>query len=47
MTPVRSVAVLSSHQIDPQILVVTLEIIDMHEAFQKQKADLAKERAEK
>ena len=34
-------------QIDPQILVVTLEIIDMHAAFQKQKADSAKERAEK
>lgn len=35
------------NQIDPRILVLTLEIIDMHEAFQTQKAKLAKERAEK
>ena len=34
-------------QEDPRILVATLEIIDMHEAFQKQKAALARERAEK
>lgn len=32
---------------DPRILVVTLEIVDMHEAFQRQKADQARERAQK
>jgi len=32
---------------DPRILVATLEIVDMHEAFQKEKASKARERAEK
>lgn len=32
---------------DPRILVVTLEIVDMHEAFQRQKAEQARERAQK
>ncbi len=32
-------------QVDPRILVVTLEIVDMHEAFQKQKVAQARERA--
>jgi hypothetical protein len=34
-------------QIDPRILVVTLEIIDMHAEFQTSKAKAAKERAVK
>ncbi len=34
-------------QVDPRILVLTLEIVDMHEAFQKEKANRARERAEK
>jgi len=34
-------------QVDPRILISTLEIVDMHEAFQKEKAKRARERAEK
>lgn len=34
-------------QLDPRILTSTLEIVDMHAAFQKQKATRARERAEK
>lgn len=34
------------HQVDPRILVVTLEIVDMHEAFQRQKAEQARARAQ-
>jgi hypothetical protein len=34
-------------QVDPHILISTLEIVDMHEAFQKEKANRARERAEK
>eukprot|EP00624_Nannochloropsis_granulata_P000230 evm.model.NODE_10862_length_9145_cov_23.780865.2 len=34
-------------QVDPRILVSTLEIVDMHEAFQKEKANRARKRAEK
>lgn len=32
---------------DPRILVVTLEIVDMHEAFQRQKVEQARARAQK